>query len=385
MSDDRVDGRREAGGDRDHLVARPQPALAELLRGQRRDGEQVRRRAGVAEKRGVLPRPSRTRARTAWHSVLWSARSRATHRRDAAARPKTRPETGTASPGTNSGRAKPAPWYSWTSSRICSRRLSAVRSAVSLIESAPQPVLLVPGNRLAGIRVEIAPAPAENGAAPRRRAPGRGSHRCRIEDDRLDRVLPRELADRSDELGHRQGRLVAEVEGAAGDPVGPGRLGQSKIRRRRVADVEVVAHEAAVAAWLPAARRAGAREPCRGRSGSSEIAAAVDVAAARDRDRETVCVVVRLRDEVLDGLRDLVRMACGQRRVLGVGQHRSRRTPCRSKRRRRAARGPRGGGRPRAGCTCRGRSTPRCRAARAGQRRRASAPRDGRPCRSRGG
>ena len=198
-------------------------------------------------------------------------------------------------------------------------------------------------------------------------APGRGSHRCRTEHDRLDRFLPHSTADRSDELEHGQRRLVAEVEGGAGDPVRPDRLGQE---------------ETAVAASRTYGESRTKLPSLRGRPLVAQERAnrtirlqlrraAVDVAAACDRWRPRV---VTTRDQVAtpsrprrDGVRPA---ACPRCRAA----HRSRRTPCRSKRRRRAARGRRGGGRPRAGCTCTGRSTPRCRAARAGQRRRRLRP-----------
>ena len=47
---DRVHRRRETGGDGDHLVARHQPAIAELRGGERGQREQVRARAGVHQR-----------------------------------------------------------------------------------------------------------------------------------------------------------------------------------------------------------------------------------------------------------------------------------------------------------------------------------------------
>ncbi len=47
--DDRRDRAREAGGDRDDLVAGLEPAIAELRRGERRQRDEVRRRARVDE------------------------------------------------------------------------------------------------------------------------------------------------------------------------------------------------------------------------------------------------------------------------------------------------------------------------------------------------
>ena len=88
VEQDRVERRREACGDGDHLVARAESPLAELLRRQRRDGEQVRGRARVAQAaRAARRAPSRTRARSASRSGRSSARNRATRRRDAATRP----------------------------------------------------------------------------------------------------------------------------------------------------------------------------------------------------------------------------------------------------------------------------------------------------------
>ena len=63
--DDRVDGRREAGRDGDHLVAGAQPPVAAGAASQRRSASEVRRRAGVDQQRVALAGArGRARART---------------------------------------------------------------------------------------------------------------------------------------------------------------------------------------------------------------------------------------------------------------------------------------------------------------------------------
>ena len=115
--------------------------------------------------------------------------------------------------------------------------------------------------------------------------------------------------------------LVREVEGlaaplwVAGEP-----LRERHVRRGSVLDVEVIAHERAVRTD----HRLVAAEHGADRPGHDpvpvQIAAAVEVPAACDRDRQVVRRRVRRRDEVGARLADVVRVPALQRRVLGVGQ-----------------------------------------------------------------
>ena len=114
-----------------------------------------------------------------------------------------------------------------------------------------------------------------------------------------------------------------------------------------------------------------------------QVAAAVEVAAARDDDRQVVRVRVGLRDQVGAALRDVVGVAArGAAGPRGRGGPAACRTPCRTTRPRCATAG-RCAGRRRAAPTCPRRSSGTCRAGCAARARRSSARRGGRPRRSR--
>ena len=211
--------RREARGDGDHLVARLQAPIAELLRRQRRDRQQVRRRARVAEER--VPDTDRLRELELEPLRVAARRQPEVERRvdeveelvrveDAAGdrdRRLARHERGAARTRRRGTRS--------TSSRICSRR-PPPSARVSLIErpSEVRPCTTRSSRRGPSSR-SCSGAPAEHRACLRRRehlvvdlADGR------VEDDRLDASFSIRSRIAATSSSTVSGRLVAEVERA---------------------------------------------------------------------------------------------------------------------------------------------------------------------------
>ena len=215
---DRVDGRREAGGDGDDLVAGLEPPVAQPRRGQAAERQQVRRRAGVDEDRVPQPEEARELAlELRRRSARSSARSRGRSRPGAAARrrrrPGPRPAPASRRARTRAARTR-ASWYSATRSEDRARRVVELGRDVRLSRHRAQerPVpgdraleALVAGRTSASSRACAAPSP-DRGTGAGSRSARRCGRRAR------GRVRPICCEDQRDDLVDGDLQLVGEVE-----------------------------------------------------------------------------------------------------------------------------------------------------------------------------
>ncbi len=350
--EDRVEGRRETGRARDDLVARLQPTLAEHRRGQRRQREEVRRGARVDEERETDSHGTRD-------GTLELVRE---------------------PPG---GQPEVERGVDEMPDVVGVEDLSADRDRRLAGDERPigPPCLAVLGDQGEdpGAELLVAHAAPRNAryqgtvlSSPSRRdRPGAQPRRRRalarverlvadlgprgIEDDRR-KVLPSEdREEQVDDLPYARRGTGGEVEDVARPGGSARREGEREIGVDDVVDVDVVARVAAVGTDDGPLAAQDRTDRARDDAAPGEVAASVDVPAARHGHREPVRVRVGPRQEVGAALRDVVGVAPGDRHLFGVREDGDVAVGL-------VAGGDddrgdlRAGGRLRGGCRCRGRS-----------------------------
>ena len=121
-------------------------------------------------------------------------------------------------------------------------------------------------------------------------------------------------------VAHRARFRRSEIESLAADVGSIQRFGKAHIRRYRVLHVDVVASGSAIGPQHRPLPEMQAANCPRHHPAPVQIAAAIDIAAARHRHGQAVGFVIRPRDQIGTGFRDIVRKAALGRHRFGVRQ-----------------------------------------------------------------